>query len=120
VTALETPPAALETMDDDAILAAVAAARADLLLVAFGHPKQELWISRNLSRLPVGMAIGIGGSLDLLLGRIPRAPGWMQRTGLEWSWRFLQEPRRLGGRYLRDGTWLLRVLPGTVLARFAD
>jgi exopolysaccharide biosynthesis WecB/TagA/CpsF family protein len=120
VTALETPPATLEEMDDEAILAAVAEARADLLLVAFGHPKQELWISRNLARLPVGMAIGVGGSLDLLLGRLTRAPGWMQRTGLEWSWRFLQEPRRLGGRYLRDGTWLLRVLPGTVLARFAD
>ncbi len=120
VSALETPPATLDEMDDDAILAAVAAARADLLLVAFGHPKQELWISRNLSRLPVGMAIGVGGSLDLLLGRIARAPAWMQRTGLEWSWRFLQEPRRLGGRYLRDGGWLLRVLPGTVLARFAE
>lgn len=119
VAGLEPPPARLEEMDDEAILAAIAEARADLLLVAFGHPKQELWISRNLDRLPVGMAIGIGGSLDLLLGRLSRAPGWMQHTGLEWSWRFLQEPRRLGGRYLRDGAWLLRVLPGTVVARLA-
>lgn len=119
VTSLETPPARLDEMADDGIIGAIAQARADLLLVAFGHPKQELWISRNLARLPVGMAIGIGGSLDLLLGRVPRAPAWMQRTGLEWSWRFLQEPRRLGGRYLRDGAWLLRALPGTVLARFA-
>lgn len=114
---LETPPARLDEMDDEAIMGALAAARADLVLVALGHPKQELWISRHLARLPVGMAIGIGGSLDLLLGRLSRAPVWMQRTGLEWSWRFLQEPRRLGGRYVRDGTWLLSALPGTLLAR---
>ncbi|MFZ0217007.1 MAG: WecB/TagA/CpsF family glycosyltransferase, partial [Candidatus Dormiibacterota bacterium] len=117
VTTLEPPAAPLGGMDDRAILDVITDNGADVLLVAFGHPKQELWISRNLHRLPAGVAIGVGGSLDLLVGRMPRAPRWMQRSGLEWFWRFSCEPRRLARRYFLDGAWLLRTLPVTLFTR---
>ena len=75
-------------------------ARADLVLVAFGAPKQELWIDRFADRLGSAVAIGLGGSLDFVAGEVSRAPAWMSRAGLEWLFRLLQEPRRLWRRYL--------------------
>jgi len=74
----------------------IAAARPDILFVAFGAPKQEKWISRHLADLQVPVAIGVGGSFDVLAGRVQRAPAWMQRAGLEWLWRTMREPSRVG------------------------
>ena len=88
----------LEEMDDDEILRRIHAARPDILLVAFGNPKQELWIDRNRDRLNVRISIGIGGSLDMIAGRVRRAPKFVQKMHLEWMFRLLQEPRRLMGR----------------------
>lgn len=69
----------------------------DVLLVAFGHPKQERWIQRYLHEFPsVKVVVGVGGTLDVWAGAIPRAPRWMQRVGIEWVWRLIQEPRRIG------------------------
>lgn len=73
--------------------------RPDLLLVAFGNPKQELWLARNAAQLEAGAAIGIGGSFNFLCGAVRRAPRWMQRSGLEWIYRIMQEPGRLWKRY---------------------
>jgi len=73
---------------------------ADLVLVAFGAPRQELWIRRNLSKLGAKVAIGVGGLLDFFSGRIPRAPRWVRKLGMEWCYRLYQEPRRLWRRYL--------------------
>lgn len=68
----------------------------DILFVAFGAPKQEEWISENLSKMPtVKVAIGIGGSFDVISGRIKRAPKFFQKHGLEWLWRFILQPRRI-------------------------
>lgn len=79
------------------IVAAIGAAAPDILLVAFGHPKQETWIRANLASLPsVRVAIGIGGAFNFLAGRAKRAPLWMRRIWLEWLWRLIQEPRRIG------------------------
>lgn len=78
----------------------IAASRSEILLVAFGAPRQDLWIRRNLDSLGVKVAIGVGGLFDFYSGRIPRAPLWMRNTGLEWCWRWYQEPRRLCRRYL--------------------
>jgi N-acetylglucosaminyldiphosphoundecaprenol N-acetyl-beta-D-mannosaminyltransferase len=78
----------------------VAAASPDLVLVAFGAPKQELWIDRFAERLGPAVAIGVGGSLDFITGQVRRAPAWMSRAGLEWLFRLLQEPRRMWRRYL--------------------
>jgi N-acetylglucosaminyldiphosphoundecaprenol N-acetyl-beta-D-mannosaminyltransferase len=81
--------------DDDAeALRRIAAARPDLLLVAYGAPRQELWIARNRHRLQVPVAIGVGGTLDFLAGRVRRAPGWMRRAHLEWLWRLALQPAR--------------------------
>lgn len=78
------------------IVSAITAARPDVLFVAFGIPKQEKWIRRHLATLGVPVAIGVGGSFDVIAGRISRAPQWMGRVGLEWLYRTLREPRRLG------------------------
>jgi N-acetylglucosaminyldiphosphoundecaprenol N-acetyl-beta-D-mannosaminyltransferase len=74
--------------------------RADLLFVAMGSPKQELWISSNLLSTGVRFALGVGGSFDHLSGKVQRAPVWMQKSGLEWLHRFMREPARLWKRYL--------------------
>lgn len=64
------------------------------LVVGLGMPKQEIWISQHKD-LPVRLAIGVGGSFDVISGDIPRAPYWMQVTGLEWLYRILKDPRRI-------------------------
>ena len=76
------------------------AASPDLVLVAFGAPKQELWIDRFSDRIGPAVAMGVGGSLDFIAGQVKRAPAWMSRAGLEWLYRLLQEPRRMWRRYL--------------------
>jgi exopolysaccharide biosynthesis WecB/TagA/CpsF family protein len=110
--------AALEDMEDDDIVQRVADSGADILLVALGHPKQDKWIARNRDRLPVSVAIGVGCTFDLIAGRRSRAPRWMQRTGLEWLFRVVHEPGRLGLRYVVDGWCLLTMfVPMTVRQR---
>ena len=66
----------------------------DILFVAFGHPKQDLWIDQHRTELPVKVAMGIGGAFDFVAGVRRRAPHWMQRLGLEWLFRLVQEPWR--------------------------
>lgn len=79
---------------------AIRASRADVVLVALGAPAQETWIARNLEKTGATVAIGVGGLFDYYSGRIPRAPLWMRRLGLEWLFRLIQEPRRLWRRYV--------------------
>ena len=74
--------------------ALIGAARPDVLLVAYGHPAQDLWIAANQPDLRVPVAIGVGGVFDYLSGMVPRAPRWMRRLGLEWLYRLLKQPRR--------------------------
>jgi len=76
------------------IIERVRTAQADVLCVAYGAPAQDLWIKRNLSRLPAAVAIGVGGAYDFLSGRQQRAPKIMQRSGLEWLYRLYREPWR--------------------------
>src|SRR5437660_2057678 len=66
-----------------------------LLLVAYGHPKQEYWMERNLSALDVKVAMGVGGAFNFWSGRSRRAPEWMRRWGLEWLYRLMREPWRI-------------------------
>ena len=103
-------------MDHTEILDRIHAARPDILLVAFGNPKQEKWIWMHRRRLGVPLAMGVGGSFDLLAGDTHRAPRWLQRCGLEWAVRLVQEPSRLGPRYLRDFVGLAQRLPLALLA----
>ncbi len=84
-----------------------------ILLVALGVPRQELWIRDFHSRRPRGVKLGVGGLLDFLSGRIPRAPRWMRDCGMEWVWRLIQEPARMWRRYLVGNVeFMLRVLAG--------
>lgn len=106
------PPAQLDQMDHEEILSRIEAAKPDILLVAFGNPKQEQWLARHRDRLKVPVCIGVGGTLDALAGGWQRAPRWMQSSGLEWLHRMSQEPRRLAARYASDAVCLLRHLPG--------
>lgn len=69
--------------------------RPDVVLVAFGAPRQDLFIAENAGRLRAPLMMGVGGSFDFLSGRIQRAPHWLQRSGLEWLWRLVQEPWRI-------------------------
>ena len=88
--------------DSDAILGRLRQAEPDLVLIALGAPKQELWIDRFSGQIAPAVSIGVGGSLDFLTGRVRRAPPWMSRCGLEWMYRLVQEPRRMWRRYLVD------------------
>jgi len=67
----------------------------DVLFVAFGSPKQEKWIYNNLSYLPVKMAVGVGGAFDFISGRVPRAPLFVRKAGLEWLFRLTIQPWRI-------------------------
>jgi N-acetylglucosaminyldiphosphoundecaprenol N-acetyl-beta-D-mannosaminyltransferase len=87
---------------DRRILEDIKAADPDILLVAFGNPKQEKWIAMHRRELGVPLLVGVGGTLDFITGNTQRAPRWMQRTGLEWLHRLLSDPRRLFRRYVDD------------------
>ena len=66
----------------------------DILFVAFGSPKQEFWIAENLKKLPVKVAIGVGGSFDMISGEVKRAPIFVRKLGLEWAYRLIKQPWR--------------------------
>ncbi|MBI2025987.1 MAG: WecB/TagA/CpsF family glycosyltransferase [Candidatus Levybacteria bacterium] len=69
--------------------------KTDILFVAFGSPKQEVWIARNLENLNVGVVIGVGGAFDFITGKVPRAPKFLQNLGLEWLFRLIIQPWRV-------------------------
>lgn len=80
----------------------------DLLFVAFGHPKQEKWIAENLPKIPVKVAIGVGGAFDYFSGKLPRAPRWIRNLRLEWLFRLIIQPQRAKRQLkLLQYLWLL-------------
>ena len=82
--------------DDAPVIEKINAASPDFLMVCLGSPKQELWMSANAGRLSCGLMAGRGGSLDVLAGNVQRAPETWRRLGLEWLYRVIKEPKRLG------------------------
>jgi len=112
VVGVESPPFHPPTpADHRALLERIGDARPDILFVAMGQPKGELWISENLYDLAVPLVVQVGASLDFVAGRVRRAPRIVQRLGLEWLFRLVQEPRRLVGRYAANGWFLVGQLP---------
>lgn len=96
----------------------VRSARPDVLLVAFGAPKQEKWIAANKDLLGVPVSIGVGGSFEMAAGMLKRAPKWVQKVGLEWFYRFAQQPKRLFQRYFVDDLpYLFGAAVRTTMAR---
>ena len=97
--------------EESSIIHRIRDSRTDLLLVAFGVPKQDMWINQHLEETGVNVSIGVGGLFDFYSGRIPRAPLWMREIGMEWLYRLIQEPGRMWKRYLiGNGLFLARVL----------
>jgi exopolysaccharide biosynthesis WecB/TagA/CpsF family protein len=83
-----------------AVINAINASGADIVLVAMGVPTQDLWLRRNAARMSATLTFGVGGLFDFLSGRIPRAPQWLRKAGLEWTYRLYQEPGRMWRRYV--------------------
>jgi len=80
--------------DDASVVDEIRRTAPHLLFVAMGFPKQEFWIAAHRDRLGVPVSMGVGGTFDVLAGRLRRAPRWVQQVGLEWAYRLVQEPRR--------------------------
>ena len=90
--------------DDAAIIAAVRRAGPDFLFLAIPSPRKEYWLHEHLDDLGVPFVMGVGGSFDVVAGKVRRAPVWVQRAGGEWLYRLCQEPRRMWKRYLVGNT----------------
>ena len=86
--------------EEDAIIDQINASGARVLFVAFGVPSQDVWLARVRHRIHAPVVLGVGGLLDFVSGRIPRAPEWMRKSGTEWMYRLKCEPRRMWQRYL--------------------
>jgi N-acetylglucosaminyldiphosphoundecaprenol N-acetyl-beta-D-mannosaminyltransferase len=96
--------------EEAAIVAAIRDARPDILFLGFGSPKKEYFMKTHYRELGVPFVMGVGGTFDVFAGRVSRAPKWMQRSGLEWSYRLAQEPRRMWKRYLVGNTRFLSLV----------
>jgi N-acetylglucosaminyldiphosphoundecaprenol N-acetyl-beta-D-mannosaminyltransferase len=106
--------------EDRKIVNMIREARPHFLFVAFGAPKQDLWIAKHRDEINVPVAVGVGGVFNFVTGRVRRAPVWMQNHGLEWLYRVFQEPRRLWKRYfLKDFPIIAQMAVGAMVARTA-
>lgn len=85
--------------EEEEVVAQISAARPDILFVAISSPTKEAFLARYQAAMKVPFAMGVGGTFDVAVGHVKRAPVWMQKAGLEWFYRFLQEPRRMFRRY---------------------
>jgi N-acetylglucosaminyldiphosphoundecaprenol N-acetyl-beta-D-mannosaminyltransferase len=94
------PFAPVDAMNIESIVTLIKEATPDVVWLGLGMPKQELLMERLRSFLPGVALVGVGAAFDFHAGTIAQAPAWMQSRGLEWAFRFSQEPRRLAGRYL--------------------
>ncbi len=101
------PPFGFERDEEECrhIIAMISSSNAELLVIGLGAPKQELWVKKYASELPVKVALCIGATIDFLAGEKARAPHWVRAIGLEWVHRMLSEPRRLIKRYFKDALY---------------
>ncbi|WP_175876749.1 WecB/TagA/CpsF family glycosyltransferase [Burkholderia sp. BCC0097] len=103
--------------DEQAIVDDIRRSGARMLFVAITSPRKENFINRWKARLGVDFVMGVGGTFDVVAGKVKRAPLWMQRSGLEWAFRVIQEPGRMWKRYLSTNSRFLAMLAGAYLAR---
>lgn len=100
VAGIHSPPfRQLTPKEDDRIIKRLNQSKADIIWVGLGSPKQEIWMQAHRSKLNAPVMVGVGAAFDFLSGNKPQAPNWMQRNGLEWLFRFVNEPKRLWPRY---------------------
>lgn len=110
-------PFPLGEQENAQLLDRIRSSGAAIVLAALGAPRQERWVQANLARSGANVGIGVGSAFDIISGRNPRAPEWMQTAGLEWFYRMLQEPKRLGRRYLIEDSPFLILLPREIVRR---
>ncbi|CAM2828634.1 WecB/TagA/CpsF family glycosyltransferase [Janthinobacterium lividum] len=103
--------------EEPGIVAQITEARADLLFVAISSPKKEHFLGQYQGQMKIPFAMGVGGTFDVAVGRVKRAPVWMQKSGLEWFYRFLQEPRRMFRRYFIEDMGFIRLFFKEALRR---
>ncbi|BCQ24514.1 WecB/TagA/CpsF family glycosyltransferase [Caballeronia sp. NK8] len=103
--------------DEEAAVTAIRNSGARLLFVAITSPKKETFIERWKNQLGVDFVMGVGGTFDVIAGKVRRAPVWMQRCGLEWLFRVIQEPRRMWKRYLVTNAQFAMMLAKAYLGR---
>jgi N-acetylglucosaminyldiphosphoundecaprenol N-acetyl-beta-D-mannosaminyltransferase len=103
-----------DSSEEPAIVRQIREARPDILFLGMTSPKKERFLARWSAEMGVPLCHGVGGSFDVMAGKVRRAPRWWQRMGLEWLYRVLQEPRRMWKRYLVTNTWFT----GLVLAEW--
>jgi N-acetylglucosaminyldiphosphoundecaprenol N-acetyl-beta-D-mannosaminyltransferase len=96
--------------DDDEVAEEVRASGAEYLFLAIPSPRKEFWLNRYLDTMGVAFVMGVGGSFDVVAGKTSRAPRLLQRTGMEWSWRVIQEPRRMWKRYLVGNSKFMKMV----------
>jgi N-acetylglucosaminyldiphosphoundecaprenol N-acetyl-beta-D-mannosaminyltransferase len=108
---------ALSAEEHERLVERIRAARADLLLVAFGQPKGELWLAQNYRALGVPVSVQVGATFDFVAGHTARAPRWMQAVGLEWLHRMGSDPKRLGPRYAKNAWFLAKAVLCDLAAR---
>jgi N-acetylglucosaminyldiphosphoundecaprenol N-acetyl-beta-D-mannosaminyltransferase len=112
IAGADCPPFGFEKSPEVAseVVRKILAAQPDLLMVCFGAPKQEYWIEDNLVALPCRLVVALGCTFDVLSGQLPRAPSWMQRSGLEWLFRLCMEPKRLWQRYMVSNSYFIWIV----------
>jgi len=121
IVGVEAPPFRELTPEEHAELTArIRAANPDMLFVSFGQPKGELWLQQHCESLGVPVTAQVGATIDFLAGKVTRSPRWMQRTGLEWFYRFSREPKRLGSRYAGNIWFIMRMLYRDLFTRRAN
>jgi N-acetylglucosaminyldiphosphoundecaprenol N-acetyl-beta-D-mannosaminyltransferase len=118
VAGTHSPPFRPLTAEEDAAeVELINAARPDYVWVGLGSPKQDLWIADHRSSLDASVLFAVGAAFDFHSGGLRRAPAWMQRTGTEWLYRLIAEPRRLLRRYTVVNTLFVLLLARQILAR---
>ena len=122
VVGMAAPPfRPLTPEEDEADCRRINASGADIVWVGLGSPRQEVWMSEHLGRLNVPVMVGVGAAFEFLSGTKSQAPRWMQRSGLEWLYRLISEPRRLWRRYARYPLFALLATAQLLgLRRFSD
>jgi N-acetylglucosaminyldiphosphoundecaprenol N-acetyl-beta-D-mannosaminyltransferase len=107
----------LEPAEDEQIVEVINSARPHIVWVGISTPKQEAWMAEHVGRLHVPVLIGVGAAFDFHAGVKRQAPRWVMRTGLEWMFRMIQEPRRLGPRYLINNPAFIGLVIRQLLGR---
>ncbi len=111
----------LSQQEEERLIEEINRADPDIIWVALGTPKQDLWMAEHRDKLNAPVMIAVGAAFNFIIGRVPQAPAWMQRNGLEWSYRLLQEPRRLWHRYLvYNPQFVMKVLAREVGKRWGS